>query len=91
MWAVLQYGRDGIVEMFESFVVKRGQREVNFAFVVVPIEVDRDIFTAGVINRDIVMFFEGVNEVIGIVARGVLDSKINDDKRELDRSSGVLP
>ena len=91
MWAVLQYGRGGIVETFESFVAKRVHGEADFPFVVVPIEVDLDMFVAGVIDRDILMFFEGVNEVIGIIVRGVLDSKIVDNKHELDRSSGVLP
>ena len=56
MWAVLRYGQCGIVETFESFVVKWGYGEVDFAFVVVPIKVDLDIFAAGVINRDIIMF-----------------------------------
>ena len=91
MWAVLRYGRGGNVEAFESSVMKQGHGEVDFAFVVVPIKVDLDIFAAGVIDRDVIMFFEGVNEVIGIVARGVLDSKIVNDKHELDRLSGVLP
>ena len=91
MWAVLQYGRGGIVETFESFVAKRGHGEVDFAFVVVPIKVDLDIFVAGVIDRDIIMYFKGVNEVIGIVVQGVLDSKIIDNKCELDRSNGVPP
>jgi hypothetical protein len=54
-------------------------------------EVDLDIFVASVIDRDNIMFVEGVNEVIVIIARGVLDSKIVNDKSELDRSSGMLP
>ena len=91
MWAVLRYGRGGIVETFESFVVKRGHREVDFAFVIVPIEVDLDIFAASVINRDIIMFLEGVNEVIGIVVRDVLDTKIVDNKGELKRTCVMLP
>ena len=40
---------------------------MDFAFVVVPIKVDFDIFAASVVNRDIVVFFEGVNEVVGVV------------------------
>ena len=54
--------------MFEGFVAKQGHEEVDFAFVVVLVEVDLDIFAAGVIDRDIIIFFEGVNEVVGIVA-----------------------
>ena len=56
MWAVLRYGWGGFVETFESFVAKRGHGEVDFAFVVVPVEVDLDIFLAGVIDRDIISF-----------------------------------
>ncbi len=41
---------------------------MDFTVVVIPIEVDLDIFAAGVINRDIIIFFEGVNEVVGIIA-----------------------
>ena len=40
---------------------------MDFAFVVVPVKVDLDIFASGVIDRDIIMFFECVDEVIGIV------------------------
>ena len=47
--------------------MKWGHGKVDFAFVVVPVEVDLDIFAAGVINRDIIIFFQGVNEVVGIV------------------------
>ena len=68
MWAVLRYRRGGIFKTFEGFVVKRGHGKVDFAFVVIPVEVDLDIFAAGVIGRDIIMFFEGVNEVVGLVA-----------------------
>ena len=67
MCAVLQYIRDGIFKMFEGFVMKRGHGKVDFALVVVPVEVDLDIFEAGVIDRDIIIFFEGVNEVVSIV------------------------
>ena len=57
----------------------RGHGKVDFAIVVAPIKVDLDVFVAGVIDRDIGVFFEGLNEVIGIMA-------------ELDWSSGgVLP
>ena len=91
MWAVLHYGRGGIFKTFEGFVAKRGHGKVDFVFVVVPEEVDLDIFAAGVIDRDIIMFFEGVDEVVGIVARGVLDPKIVDNQGELDWSSGVFP
>mgnify|MGYP006173479443 CR=1 FL=1 len=79
MWAVLQYGRGGISYTFQGFVAKWGHGKVDFAFVVVSAEVDLDIFAAGVIDRDIIMFFEGVNEVVGIIARGVLDPKIVDN------------
>ena len=68
MWAVLQYRWGGIFKTFEGFVAKQGHGKVDFAFVVVPVEVDLDIFAASVINRDIIIFFEGVNEVVGIVA-----------------------
>ena len=71
--------------------MKWGDGKVDFAFVVVPVEVDLDIFAAGVMNRDIIMFFEGVNEVVGIIAHGVLDPKIVDNQVELDWLSGVLP
>ena len=67
MWTVLQYGWDGISKTFEGFVVKQGNGNRDFAIVIVPIEVDLDIFEAGVINRDIIVFFEGVNKVVGIV------------------------
>ena len=40
---------------------------MDFTFVVVPIKVDFDIFTSGVIDRDVIMFFESVDEVIGII------------------------
>ncbi len=91
MWAVLQYRWGGIFKMFEVFVTKRGHGKVDFAFVIVPVEVDFYIFAASVINRDIVIFIEGVDEVVGIVEQGVLDPKIVDNKREMDWSSGVLP
>ncbi len=68
MWAVLRYGWSGIFKMFEGFVAKRDHGKVDFAFVIVPVEVDLVIFAAGVIDRDIVLFFEGVNEVFDIVA-----------------------
>ena len=68
MWAVVQHGWGGIFKTFEGFVVKRGREKVDFAFVVVPVKVDLDIFAASVIDRDIIIFFEGVNEVVGIVA-----------------------
>ena len=68
MWTVLRYGRSGIFKMFEGFVTRCGHGKVDFAFAVVPVEVDLDIFADGVINRDIIMFFEGVNEVVGIIA-----------------------
>ena len=51
-----------------AFFAKRGHRKVDFAFVIVPVEVDLDIFVAGVINRDIIVFFKGVEEVVGIIA-----------------------
>ena len=44
-----------------------GHEKVDSAFVVVPVEVDFDIFAASVIDRDIIMFFEDVDEVVGIV------------------------
>ena len=68
MWAVLHYIRGGIFKMFEGFVMKWGHGKVDFTFVVVPVKVDLDIFAAGVIDRDIMMFFEGVDEVVGFVA-----------------------
>ena len=64
---------------------------MDLAFVVVPIKVDLDIFAFVVINRDIIMFFEGVNEVVCIVAGGVLGTKTVNNKCKLDRSRGVLP
>ena len=67
MWAVLRYGRGGIFKTFEGFVTKQDHGKVDFAFVVVPVEVNFDIFASGVIDGDIIMFFEGVNEVVGIV------------------------
>ena len=68
MWmrAVLRYRWSGIVKTFEGLVAKWGHGKVDFAFVIVPIDVDLDIFAGSVI--DIIVFFEGVNEVIGIVA-----------------------
>ena len=68
-----------------------GHGKVDFAFVVVPVEVDLDIFAASVIDRDIIIFFEGVDEVVGIVAQGILDHKIVTNQGELDGSSGVFP
>ena len=91
MWAVLRYRRGGILKTFEGLVGKWGHGKVDFAFAVVPVKVDLDIFAVGVINRDIIMFFEGVDEVVGIVVRGVLDPKIVNNQGELDWSSGVLP
>ena len=40
---------------------------MDFAFVVVPVKVDLDIFAASVVNRDIIVFLEGVNEMVGII------------------------
>ncbi len=68
IWAVLRYGQGGSFKTFEGFVVKRGHGKVDFAFVVIPVEVDLDIFAACVINRDNIIFFEGVNEVVDSVA-----------------------
>ncbi len=45
-----------------------GHGKVDFAFDLVPVEADLDIFAAGVIDRDIIVFFEGVDEVVGIFA-----------------------
>ena len=53
----MQYRRGGIIKTFEGFVAKRGHGKVDFAFVVVPVKVDLDIFASGVIDRDIIMFF----------------------------------
>ena len=57
MWAVLRYKRGGIFKTFESFVAKWGHGKVDFTFVIVPVKVNLDIFAAGVIDRDIIMFF----------------------------------
>ena len=46
---------------------KRGHGKVDFAFVVVPVEVDLDIFASSVIYGDVIMFFECVDEVICVV------------------------
>ena len=64
---------------------------MDFAFVVVPVKVDFDIFTASVVDRDVVVFLEGVNEVVGIVECGVFYPEIVDNQGELDRSGGVFP
>ena len=42
--------------MFQGFVAKQGHEKVDFAIFIVPIKVDLDIFAAGVINRDFIMF-----------------------------------
>ncbi len=57
MWAVLQYRQGDFFKTFEGFVAKRVHGKVDFAFVVVPVKVDHDIFVASVIDRDIIMFF----------------------------------
>ena len=54
--AVLRYRRSGIVKTFEGLVVKWGHGEMDFAFAVVPVKVDLDIFSASVIKRDIIIF-----------------------------------
>ncbi len=64
---------------------------MDLAFVVVPIKVDLEIFAASVVDRDIVVFLEGVNEVVGVIARGVIYHEIVKNKGELDRSGGVFP
>ena len=63
---------------------------MDFAFDVVPMKVDFDIFAASVVDRDIVVFLE-VNQVFGIIKRGVLDPEIIDNKGALNRSGGVFP
>ena len=89
MWAVLRYRWGGIFKLFEGFVVEWGHGKVDFAFVIVPVKIDLDIFVVSVIDRDIVMFFEDVDDMVGIIVRGVLDPKIV-NQSELDWTSGVL-
>jgi hypothetical protein len=61
------------------------------AIVIVPVKVYFDIFFSGVIHRETIVAFEGVNEVIGIVVRGVLDAEIIDREGELDRVCVMFP
>ncbi len=91
MQDVLRHGRSGIVKMFDGPCHKMGPWKGGLCLCFSPVKVDLDIFAACVINRDNIMFFEGVNEVVGLVARGVLDPKIVKDRGELDWSSGVFP
>ena len=69
IWAVLLYGWGDIVKMFKGFFAKKGHGKVNFAIFVVPVKIDFDVFASCVINRDTVVFFECVNEMIDIIAR----------------------
>ena len=80
-----------IIESFECLLTKMVHGEVYLTIVIVPIKVDFNIFLHCFAHQDVVILFEGVDHVVGIIAGGVLDTKIVDDKHELDRACIVLP
>lgn len=49
---------------------------MDFAIVVVPVKVDFDIFYCCGVYRHIIVVFETVNQVVGITAGGVFDTKV---------------
>jgi hypothetical protein len=64
---------------------------MHFAIVIVPIMVDFDIFFSCIIHRDIIVFFKGVNQVVCIIAGGVFDTKVVDNKCEIEGARVMFP
>jgi hypothetical protein len=56
-----------VFEMFECLFAKRCQGNMYVAIVIDPVKVDFDVILSRVVHRNILVAFEGVNEMIGII------------------------
>ena len=80
-----------IAELLECFVAGWLHGEVDFAIVVVPVEVDLNVFCSCDVCRDILVAFESVDQVVRDMVGGVFDTRTVNNECELDVTCVVFP
>ena len=84
---------------FRAFTVESGEGigdvighgEMDFALGVIPVERESEVTFAFPVFSDVVMLFNGVDEMIGVFFADVFHSEIVDNEGERDRSPIVRP
>ena len=80
-----------VIELAERLLDVSRHRQMDLLLLVVPVERDSDVPRARPVFRDVVMLFEDVHEMSGVLAAFVFDSKVIDHECELDWSRVVAP
>ena len=74
------------VEAFEGIGDVIGHGEINLSLGVIPVKSKSEVTFAFPVFSDVIMFFDGVDEVVCIFFAYILYSEIVDNKGERDRS-----
>lgn len=80
-----------VVEAFEGLFVEGSHGKMYLAIVIVPVKIGFILFFSSVVHKDIVVAFESVDEMVGIITRGVLDIKFVINESELGRTCVMFP
>ena len=87
---MLRFVRSRYPEPCACFLDKVGDREINGAAGVIPVEVQTTEQIAAPVDGDVIMFLERIDEVLRMVFTGVLDAEVINDEVEHDWASDVL-
>ena len=71
--------RHGVIVFNEEFTYVVFHRELTFTFGVIPVKVDTSKFSAIPIDSDVVVFVEGVGEVVCMFVSNILNTEIVND------------
>ena len=55
------------------------------------VKIDLDIFFPGAVDGNVIVLFEGADEMGGIILCSVLDTTVINNKGELDRTGVMFP
>ena len=73
-----------VIELAERLLDVSRHRQMDLLLLVVPVERDSDVPCARPVFRDVVMLFEDVHEMSGVLTAFVFDPKVVDYQRELN-------
>ena len=91
VWGLLRFEGAGVVVLEEELIDVTVHREAASACNVVPGNVNAGKFTASPVGGDGIMQLKGLEEVVGMLASGVLNAEIVDNEDERYRAPVVAP
>ena len=90
MRGMLSSGAGSVLEFCKGFLDVAGHRIVDSAGFVIPLESEATVQGAGPIGGDDVQLLQGVDQMLGMFAAGILDAKVIDNQGESDWSGFVF-